>query len=349
MKAFLWSLLAAIALLGLVPAAQAGSYVLGADGHYWKDGVAYKDHGYWYQEGYTAYTYSACGCYKYPYTAWRWKWYYDYRPIKLDARKVDRADVIALAARRDKEVLAIAADQAYVGGTVALIRELGLSQNFRIPNYANGVFPAQRYAGAEVYGKPLDQRVVEFSQVQSVDAFNTIDLNLPFQQQGQALKQLGELLGISDANFSSRLAQGIAGAREIAVVKENGRIAVELLKASQPSSLKVETRVFGTVKGGNGPAPEAVGPPAIAARPSFASVAKSCVQCHAGPQLQGGFDITSYHPSTAGLDLRSKVERYVTSPQGCPKGGKPLTEAEVWALVVPARGAQEALPEPRPE
>lgn len=349
MKAFLWSLVAVVALLGLVPAAEAGSYVLGADGYYWKDGVAYKDHGYWYQESYTAYTYSSCGCYKYPYTAWRWKWYYDYRPVQLDARKVDRRDVIALAAQRDKAVLGIAADQSYVAGTVSLIRELGLSQNFRLPNYGDGVFVGRRYAGAEVYGKPLDQRVVEFSQTESVDAFNTIDLNLPFQQQGQALKQLGELLGISDANFSARLGQGIAGAREIAVVKENGRIAVELLKASQPSAVKVETRVFGTVKGGNGPAAEPIPGPAIASRPTFASVAKTCVQCHSGAQLNGGFDITTYHPSTASLDLRAKVERYVTAPQGCPKNGKPLSEAAVWALVVPVRGDQEPLPAPQPE
>lgn len=328
---------AALLFFSATPSAEASEYEY--DGkYYWRAGVAYYDTGYWYQQYYTAYTYSACGCYKYPYYTYKWVWYPVYTPVKLDVKAKDIDEqLVDMAIRRDAKVLAMAARDRKAANTLALADKLGL--NVAIPNYGEGVFPLTRlgsYSSSYHAGQTAALVVPTVYFQQTVDAFNQqLDVNGYMGAAAKYIERSQEVTAVADGNFSARIAQAMEGQRAVAEINAKAAGAIAFAKAVAPSpSTKIETRVlqFGTVKAGPGPdAP--VQPQAQLAFHRIA-VVQSCIECHSGPKAQGApaFDITRYHPATATPEEEDRVLKYLTNAdpkKRCPKDGEALTEAQV--------------------
>ncbi len=337
-------------------------------GYYWKNGTAYNRSLQWYKEYYTAYSYY-CG-YNYPYQTYYWKSYYTYSPVKIDVHAEDaETQLIRLAAARDKGILQIAERNQKSQATMALADKLGLAGNFNIPNYGAGIFPVagnfytgHGYSSAQLSSAGVNGNTAYgYSYNQVRDAYGVTDMNALYQQASRLTQNAQQLAGQANTDFSGLVGQaGTNQARVAEYIAKGQSAAIVLQAANLPPSTRTETRIFqiGSAKScgmPNQPAPDQPVPDqqqGFIQPKNFLQLAgpQTCVQCHSGQKIEGGFDITQYNANDP--KMRDRVLSRILSDdpkKRMPKDGEKLSSDKILHFLgIIAQPAKEPEPVPDP-
>ena len=319
------------------------------DGMYFKGNIAYtrstnweKD---WYKDYYTAYSYTNC-CYV-PYQTYRWlynwKSSYSYAPVKIDLAAPDvKARIIALAESRQRAVLKIAEASRSHQENLELIDKLGLTGNFNVPAFGYGIFPVANYGYNNTQYSSLGQQGNSlYAYRQSVDAFGVklLDLDAAALTSARLVQGGLDYANTANSGYQSIVREGSLGAARIAEIRERGRVAVEVLRSTEPQPV-TRTQTNGTLVVPNPVAPPTYQPGQLVPRldapmppadqPNGAAEfyqrfillagPANCVSCHGeGGKDQKRFNLVAWNPRQATKEARARVIAYMNDPNGCPK------------------------------
>lgn len=302
-------LLVIVALLLCALPSLAGGY---ADG-FVEDGYAYNvASGYWFKGGY-AYSrtridysepYVYCGrTYYQPY------YYHRYTKV-LDASTVKPSDpdfrvkLLEIAKQRDAIEGAIRKSANQHNEFLESVQALGLSGNFtfqgygQAPSYANPL----RY-GSLQYGAYGQQNAATiYTYKEAVDAYNTLDPNVLFQQSASLTKGAQALAGQANTEFTGLVDRANAGIQRAAEIDAAGRASSAALAAARAAP-QTSTQSSTTVIQPTPLVPQQLPPgddepaamPKVGVRGGGRlpfPAANACVSCHYGASAAAKFDIS---------------------------------------------------------
>lgn len=288
-----------------------------ADGYWFKGGVAYSREKQWEKEYYTANTYNGCYCTPYQTYKWVYTWKYTKAPLPSYKSADWRLKLLDIAAARDKVEGVMRVNALEQQSFTEAVGALGLSGNFYWQGYGRnpvkGYEPGVHLSAAGVNAST----VYGYSYSSVADVYGSTDLNVLYQQSARLTEGAQALAGEANTGFQGLVGQEGNNRARVAEILAKGQASSQTLKASEASpSSHTSTTVTATGVQPNvflklsGPA--------------------TCVECHSGQKVSGGFDISKFNPATASAEVRQKVvARLVTNdPKLRMPLGKPALTAE---------------------
>lgn len=324
MKWFALLLVGLVTLLVCIPSAPAAEVVnsegyVFSEGYFVKNGVTYTrvDNWLWVAPCYM------CGRYQAGY--WEFKGY-TYTPVSLPVASDPewRTKLLGIAAARDKaegRLRQFAQDQNHF---LEAVNALGLSGNFRYEAYGrNPVYPTAHGNLQLSHAGVNGNTIYGYSYSKVADAYGQTDLNQLYQQSSRLTLNAQTLAGTANSEFAGLVQQAGGNAARIAEIFAKGEAGRKVIDGINSPGSRVETKINGTAV-----SPNVVGPPTEdqAQGLSFLRLSgpATCVACHSGNKLEGGFDIAKL-PGMSATDIVNKVlPRLVSSddklrmPRGLP-------------------------------
>jgi len=336
MRWFLLVFVVLIAILVSIPSAQSAEVVnsdgyVHADGFYVKNGVTHTRDIVWYKKWVWV---NACykgGCYVNGYWTYTWEYYYEYTPVKLPAASDPewRIKLLAIAAARDKaegKLRYYAQEQNHF---LEAVNALGLHGNFRYEAYGRNPVAPTGYGNLQLSHAGINGNTIYgYSYSQVADAYGHTDLNALYQQSGFLTKNAQQLAGQANSEFNALIQQAGGNAARIAEILAKGKVGRDVIESIKGSpETRVETKVNGTVT-----VPNTVNASSDVVQ-SFLKLSgpATCVACHSGNKLEGGFDVSRI-PTMEPQEIIEKVlPRLVDKNEKnrMPKGLPALTGEQV--------------------
>lgn len=331
MKKVLCIILFGVLVLLLVCMPATASLVVNSDGYY-------SDNGYWWRDG-VAYTRTdkwtwVAGWYDY-YRCWHagyWSFAgYAYSRIQINASdKTAEDQLVALAVARAKTQDKMALEQQRHLNLLQLSDKMGLTANFTYrgqyggftayPQGGNFQLSSAGYNGNTVYG---------YTYANAAEAYGTTDLNVLYQSANRQTVNAQQLAGQAATEFNGLVDKAGSNAARIAEIRAKLELGKQLLDSIKGTpEVRTEQRVFTF-----GPGPASTEPAVQPRVTEFVKLAgpASCMACHSGNKLEGGFDVTKVPQMKAGDIIAKVMPRLVTDDPAkrMPKGGPALTGEQV--------------------
>lgn len=321
-----------ISLLIFIPNIAVADGVVNSDGYvhtdgfYVKNGISYTRDIVWYKDWSWVNACYVGNCYKAGYWTYVWKYYYEYTPVKLPSASDPewRTKLLAIAAARDvaEGKLRYAAQEQT--SFLEAVNALGFQGNFRMEAYGRNPMAPTNYGNLQLSSAGVNGNTVYgYSYTHAVDAYGQTDLNSLYQQSSRLTQNAQSLAGQANTEFSELVKQAGGNAARIAEILakgEAGRKIIDGIKGSPET--KTTTTITGTTSI-PGSSQQGV---VQASNISFLKLSgpATCVSCHSGKKLEGGFDISKVPSMSADEIVKKVLPRLVSSddkfrmPQGLP-------------------------------
>ena len=321
---YIWALIFVLSLvLVCIPSTVSADSVVNSDGYvysdgfYVKDGVTYTrtDNWQWVPPCYV--------CYKYQAGYWKFLGY-TYTPVQLPTAKDPewRTKLLGIAAARDKAEARLRTAAIEQQHFLEAVNALGFQGNFRLEAYGRNPVGPTGYGNLQLSNAGVNGNTIYgYTYASVADAYGNTDLNALYQQSSRLTQNAQTLAGQANSEFSQLVSQAGSNAARVAEILAKGQAGRLVIDGINSPGVRVKTKGSGTVT------------VPTEANKEFLKLSgpATCVACHSGNKLEGGFDVSKITTMTADEIVGKVLPRLVSADEKkrMPKGLPALTAEQI--------------------